>query len=66
MSRCCPHEDEQHRSLATCQDVIHYPSEDYPCLCTGFEGEEKRCRKCEHARESHVVKRVCTECACTS
>lgn len=56
---CCPHPNEEHQLLATCHEVIHYPSEDYPCLCTGFEGEGERCEECEHKREEHRIDRVC-------
>ncbi|MGN6183280.1 MAG: hypothetical protein ACTHQM_06445 [Thermoanaerobaculia bacterium] len=59
MSPCCPHPDQEHQLLATCQKVIHYPSEDYPCLCTGFRGEGETCAECEHEKSSHVVTRVC-------
>jgi len=55
-----------------CQDVIHYPSEDYPCLCGGYESGEKSgvCRHCSHRRESHAFARVCKPaskefCACS-
>jgi len=64
VSTCCPHPEEEHRLLATCQEVIHYPSEDYPCLCEGFEGERAKCEECSHAREKHVVVRVCGKCEC--
>lgn len=56
---CCPHEESKHRIASNCQEVIHYPSEDYPCLCPGLE----RC-DCEHPPASHVTARVCDECAC--
>lgn len=60
MSDCCGHPDEEHHLTNMCQDVIHYPSEDYPCLCIGFEnGAEGGCRNCQHRRESHVWARVC-------
>lgn len=59
MSRCCSHQEEEHVLLATCQEVVHYPSEDYPCLCTGFSGESERCAECGHARAAHVIARVC-------
>jgi len=64
MSACCPHSVDKHQLLATCQQVIHYPSEDYPCLCRGFEGDGDSCAECEHARGHHVVTRVCAECGC--
>jgi hypothetical protein len=69
MSSCCPHGENEHHLLATCQDVIHYPSEDYPCLCTEFEGTGEKCEECSHRKASHVVTRVCKPengeyCAC--
>lgn len=59
MNPCCPHPDEEHELLAACQEVIHYPSEDYPCLCTGFEGDADLCTHCHHARRQHTLTRVC-------
>ena len=71
MSACCSHADEEHHLTNMCQDVIHYPSEDYPCLCIGYEsGEGGACRNCKHRRESHAFARVCKPaggeyCACS-
>ena len=69
MSRCCPHGEEEHQVLPTCQEVIHYPSEDYPCLCHGFQGDADLCLECDHVRSKHVITRVCRAlsgefCAC--
>jgi hypothetical protein len=64
MNACCPHPPEEHQLLATCQQVIHYPSEDYPCLCHGFDGDADLCLACDHAKRHHVVTRVCAECSC--
>lgn len=58
MSRCCPHSEEEHLQLPTCQEVVHYPNEDYPCICSGLRGEGV-CEECGHAREAHGVSRVC-------
>jgi len=67
MSRCCPHEDEKHQLLTTCQEVIHYPSEDYPCLCAALAADGSgKCAECGHKDTSHVVTRICTECGCSS
>jgi hypothetical protein len=68
MTGCCSHQDVEHDVLSTCQEVIHYPSEDYPCLCPGFEGEET-CSNCGHPEASHLTTRVCkprdgSYCAC--
>lgn len=59
MAACCPHPDEDHQILAMCEEVIHYPSEDYPCLCEGFTGSSETCERCQHARDRHVTVRVC-------
>ena len=59
MSRCCPHAEEEHQNLPTCQEVIHYPSEDYPCLCRGFLGDADLCLECDHPKRKHMVMRVC-------
>lgn len=56
---CCPHSEEEHYLATHCLDVIHYPSEDYPCLCEGFDGEGERCGECAHKRESHQRVREC-------
>jgi hypothetical protein len=50
--------------------VIHYPSEDYPCLCeneSAFESET--CAECQHPAAKHTRARVCKPvsgeiCAC--
>lgn len=68
MSRCCPHQEQEHHLTLTCQEVIHYPSEDYPCLCTGFRGGAT-CEDCDHPKASHRAARVCKPasgeyCAC--
>lgn len=64
MSACCPHPDASHHLIEVCQQVIHYPSEDYPCLCAGFAGNSERCDRCQHARGLHTKTRTCDECSC--
>ena len=59
MSTCCPHDPTEHQLLSTCQQVIHYPSEDYPCLCTGFAGDADVCLECDHLKRQHRATRVC-------
>jgi len=61
MSACCPHSDDEHHFVRTCQHVTHYPSEDYPCLCTGFEpaDDPTQCARCEHDAGMHKTVRVC-------
>ena len=72
MGRCCPHDDADHQVATICTDVIHYPSEDYPCLCEALTGDDEHCTTCEYRRTSHVVTRTCKprdggvcECAVT-
>ena len=55
---CCAHTENEHREVTVCQEQIHYPSEDYPCLCERMAGENV-CTTCGHKRESHVVKQMC-------
>lgn len=61
MSRCCPHDDSAHHLLVSCMEVVHYPSEDYPCICHAFEtsAEHERCGKCGHPAKSHQTASVC-------
>jgi hypothetical protein len=71
--RCeCGHGVGDHQENSVCQKVIHYPSEDYPCLCSGFaapaEGED--CTDCQHPRGLHVTVTRCKPstgelCACS-
>ncbi len=61
MANCCSHPEQDHHIASTCQEVTHYPSEDYPCLCSGFAAEQSSgaCARCGHPRTSHVTARVC-------
>ena len=38
-----------------CEEVIHYPSEDYPCLCYRLQLDDsgKICMQCGHAARKH-------------
>jgi hypothetical protein len=38
-----------------CEEVIHYPSEDYPCLCERLvlDDSGKVCLECEHDARKH-------------
>jgi len=59
---CCAHTPAEHYVIQTCDQVIHYPSEDYPCLCSSFEPspvEPEVCVLCEHALSRHSVTRIC-------
>lgn len=71
MSDCCPHSEPEHEVVGICEEVIHYPSEDYPCLCGAFAPAEdaRVCAACQHKRTSHHRARVCKPasgefCAC--
>jgi hypothetical protein len=59
MSRCCLHNEDEHAHVTVCMEQIHYPSEDYPCLCEGMAGGGAVCETCGHKQGSHVVKRIC-------
>lgn len=61
MTTCCSHSEDEHHVVSTCQEVTHYPSEDYPCLCNGFAAEQSsdRCARCGHARAVHSTAGVC-------
>ena len=39
-----------------CEEVIHYPSEDYPCLCERLvlDDSGKTCLECEHDVRKHT------------
>lgn len=56
---CCSHQDSEHHLAQSCLDVIHYPSEDYPCLCSRYAPSEGEKCQCGHGRATHVTARVC-------
>lgn len=58
---CCPHTEAEHSTATVCNEVTHYPPEDYPCLCEGWAAAEESevCRKCAHPRELHTARRIC-------
>ncbi len=70
MTDPCTHSDSEHHVVNVCEEVIHYPSEDYPCFCTGFAaGEDAKCGPCGHAASKHMNVRICRPangdfCAC--
>ncbi len=61
MSDPCAHSDSEHRIVNECEEVIHYPSEDYPCVCTGFAAgsDANICAHCQHAAAKHIKVRIC-------
>lgn len=62
MSSCCSHTDQEHRVATSCHEQVHYPDEDYPCLCEGFTPRADapdRCAGCGHLRNAHETVRVC-------
>lgn len=70
MTICCEHSPDEHQVVAVCQQVIHYPSEDYPCVCNGLVAEGGNvCASCGHEVAQHKRERVCRPvggefCAC--
>jgi hypothetical protein len=72
MTDPCTHSDAEHHLVNVCEEVIHYPSEDYPCMCTGFaKGSDGSCGGCQHAAAKHVDMRICRPatgefCTCRS
>jgi len=70
MTTCCSHTEDEHHRVTICTEQIHYPSEDYPCLCEGMAGDGAVCPTCGHKRESHLTKRICRfapdSCDCAS
>jgi hypothetical protein len=61
MNACCKHSEEDHRVVNGCVEVIHYPSEDYPCVCESFDPDDavERCITCGHPASKHPTLRVC-------
>jgi hypothetical protein len=59
MRICCEHSADEHNVVEVCQQVIHYPSEDYPCVCNGLVVEGEVCAACGHPVGLHVRERVC-------
>ena len=69
MTICCEHSPEEHHVADVCHQMIHYPSEDYPCVCNGLVAEANVCSACGHAAGQHTRERVCRPaggefCAC--
>jgi len=57
MSTCqCGHPDSDHKLRHTCDEVIVYPSEEYPCGCERFAASMSNdCITCGHLRTKHSV-----------
>lgn len=71
MADPCRHTGSEHHVVNVCEEVIHYPSEDYPCSCTGFAAaaDANACANCEHPKLRHATLRLCLPasgefCAC--
>jgi len=69
MTICCEHAPDEHQVMEVCHQVIHYPSEDYPCVCNGLVASGGTCASCCHAVGQHARERVCRPrggefCAC--
>ncbi len=68
---CCEHSEQEHVVVSICDEQIHYPSEDYPCLCESFAagGDGSACASCGHNAPAHVMMRLCrpasgSDCIC--
>lgn len=59
MRICCEHSPEEHHDVDVCHQVIHYPSEDYPCVCNGLAAQGDVCVTCQHPVAQHTRERVC-------
>ena len=57
MASCqCGHPEADHKIRHVCEDVIVYPSEEYPCSCERFAASMSGdCINCGHARMLHMV-----------
>lgn len=57
MALChCGHPDADHKLRHACEEVIVYPSEEYPCNCERFAPSmSDDCISCGHQRAKHVV-----------
>ena len=59
----CDHAPDCQKDAIICTDQIHYPSEDYPCLCEGVVPPVGTvCEACGHPSAKHLVTRHCTVC----
>lgn len=61
MTDPCAHSPVEHHVVNVCEEVIHYPSEDYPCSCPGYAEGLRRgmCGHCEHPESRHMTVRLC-------
>ncbi len=59
MKICCEHKPEEHHVVELCHQVIHYPSEDYMCVCEGLVAGGNVCASCGHSAGDHGRERIC-------
>lgn len=62
MSACqCGHDEQEHPFAYACQEVVHYPSEDYPCVCSDYnqQADKPGVCQCGHERAKHVLQTMC-------
>jgi len=71
MNDPCSHSAAEHQVVNVCDELIHYPSEYYPCTCGGFApaAGSNVCARCEHPESRHATVRLCrpasgTFCPC--
>lgn len=57
----CGHNESVHVAVHTCQVQIHYPNEDYPCVCGRFAESDDPlvCSECEHPKAMHKLEFRC-------
>jgi hypothetical protein len=57
MSMCaCGHPETEHKLRHACEELIIYPSEEYPCNCDRYEPSmADDCLTCGHEKDKHQV-----------
>jgi hypothetical protein len=57
MTMCsCGHPESDHKLRHACEELINYPSEEYPCSCERFvPSMAGDCLTCGHAKDKHQV-----------
>lgn len=60
MTGCCVHDEKSHVTITICEEQIHYPSEDYPCVCDQVLPDSAgKCLTCGHKATKHTATRIC-------
>jgi hypothetical protein len=52
--------DDTGTPVTICEEQIHYPDEDYPCLCEELRVDPsgERCVQCGHLATKHTIART--------